>query len=369
MVGLLAASAVFAGVNFSGRFRGGYVFTFPKDGNASIGPWHEGEGKLTVKASDDNGIWTVTLKGTAKTGTKFFDEDDMFNANAKINIDKLVSFLGGDMGDFSLALNVGNNSKMQGLTAYNGKSGGDYYKFKSAGQYMTEIQFGWADYFDLNVAFDPTFGADKVASIIVSAKTSPIEGLGISAAYTFNGYDKMYAALSDTPGDDELLEEIYFKNGIDVAASIDLAKMIGLDFNLGVEVHDVIALGLCPAAYNGSNDIKVNVNGLQAGVYGGIDLINAYAEYRLGLSFGDDISATYLVNGVKAGVKSSCGLDGFTAKVEFETKNFNNIANNFTVTGDVEYKLGSSGVVTGLELKYDAGKTAFSMTPRVVINF
>ena len=100
LVGLLAASSVFAGINFSGSFKGGYkaVLTLDDMSKTTLQPNDEKEGTLSVTAKDDDGIWSVTLKNEFSIGNMKAD------GTATINFDKLAAKLGSDWGNWTLKL-------------------------------------------------------------------------------------------------------------------------------------------------------------------------------------------------------------------------------------------------------------------------
>ena len=133
-VALLACSTVFAAVNLSGEFEGGYKFLFSDGEYSATTQDGKTEGKVTLKFTDDAGIWTVNVKGLAT-----LDSGNALKANLSLNLAALMAANGVDLGDVSLALSLGANDKMTALSAYNDVTGDELYKFKNNGKYSTEL--------------------------------------------------------------------------------------------------------------------------------------------------------------------------------------------------------------------------------------
>ena len=150
LVAILASATLFA-VDISGRFRAGYTFNF-NDG-VTVTPWKAKEAKLTFKVSDDAGIWTINIKDFQDS----LDSNDKLAANLSLNMAALLADNGVDLGDVSLSVSIGANSRMTALSAYNDVTGDELYKFKNDGEYSTEIAVGYGDLIQTKIAVDPTW--------------------------------------------------------------------------------------------------------------------------------------------------------------------------------------------------------------------
>ena len=221
-VALLACSTVFAAaVNLSGEFEGGYKFLFSDGEYSATTQDGKTEGKVTLKFTDDAGIWTVNVKGLAT-----LDSGNALKANLSLNLAALMAANGVDLGDVSLALSLGANDKMTALSAYNDVTGDELYKFKNDGLYSTELAVGYGDLIQTKIAVDPKVVGSKFA-LVASALTKPVDGVAVSVAYAHNGYFKLSDETEKTP-----------ENAASVAADINVGTLAGLDFDLGVTVYD-----------------------------------------------------------------------------------------------------------------------------------
>ena len=156
-VALLACSTVFAAaVNLSGEFEGGYKFLFSDGEYSATTQDGKTEGKVTLKFTDDAGIWTVNVKGLAS-----LDSSNELDANLSLNLAALMAANGVDLGDVSLALSLGANKQMTALSAYNDVTGDELYKFKNDGDYSTELAVGYGDLIQTKIAVDPKVVGSK----------------------------------------------------------------------------------------------------------------------------------------------------------------------------------------------------------------
>ena len=353
-VALLACTTVFAAFNVTGEFEAGYKFGF--NGGFSAEAQDNAEGKVTFKITDDAGIWTVNVKALDE-----LDSSNKLDANLSLDIAALLAANGTDLGDFDLALSIGANSKMTALSAYNDVTGDELFKLKSNGAYSTELTIGYGDLVQAKIAVDPTAEVSKEMPIIVSAKTTPVEGVSVSAGYTYQGY--MYLAAinplewvivaTDPDKEDEEKAEGVVDHGVTVAADVNVGTLADLDFNLGVTAYDNIG-------FNG----KTVFNTLAAGIYGGVDVVDGFFEFRMD-NYTVDKAPTTTVLGMKTQVNinvvENLGLD-----VYFNIGNFDEFNTTYAVGGDVSYTL--SGVKFAANLDY-AGTGGFSITPKIVVTF
>ena len=353
VVAMLATATLFAGVSFSGRFRQGYTFTFPEEGDATSAAWKTEEAKLVIKFSDDNGLWTVGLKNIGA-----LDSNDKWAANASFDVTKALALGGMDLGDFSLAISLGNNSKMTALSAYSDPTGNEYYKLKNNGKESMQLAMGYGKLAKFNVAFDPTSDG---GSIVISAKTEPVDGIALAAAYSYKGYiADGFAKGKDAAGKDVF--DLTADHVFGFSANADIAKLADLDFKLGVSAYDNVAL----AEVSG---VKYTYNSFAVAVSGGVDLVDAYAEFTMGNAIpekGDSESKYGLNMQVNLNPIEKLALD-----VYYNIADLENAGKYFSVGADASYDL--AGVELALNADYTKageGKTGkFSLTPKMIIVF
>ena len=332
-VALLACSTVFAAVNLSGEFEAGYKFSFKDEFKAD--PQDNAEGKVTVKVSDDAGIWTVNVKGLAS-----LDSSNALDANLSLNLAALMAANGVDLGDVSLALSLGANKQMTALSAYNDVTGDELYKFKNDGLYSTELAVGYGDLIQTKIAVDPKVVGSKFA-LVASALTKPVDGVAVSVAYAHNGYFKLSDETEKTP-----------ENAASVAADINVGTLAGLDFDLGVTVYD-----------NFGWQKDASDNAFAVAVYGGVDVVDAFFELRMDNQIYDKNTESLfgMKSQVNLNVVENLGLD-----VYFNIGDFEAFDTTYSVGGDVSYTV--SGVKFAANLDY-AAVAGFSITPKIVVTF
>ena len=347
-VALLACTTVFAALNVSGEFEAGYKFSF-KDGKYAAESQDAKEGKFVLKVTDDANIWTINIKALDK-----LDSSNKLDGNLALDLDALLAANGVDMGDVSLALSIGNNSAMTALSAYNDVTGDAGYKFKNNGNYSTELAVGYGDYIQTKIAFDPR--ADKRneetgtveegtgnGSLVISAMTAPVDGVKVSLAYSRDAVIYAY-------GSDDGANAKKAINAFGGAVDLNVGALAGLDFDLGVSVYDNIGFDTW--------------NALAAAVYGGVDVVDAYIEFRMDNDLATETNQFGMKSQVNFNVVENLGLDVF-----FNIGNFDAFKSTYEVGGDVSYTL--SGVKFAANLKYagDTGNGVFSITPKVVVTF
>ena len=334
-VALLACSTVFAAVNLSGEFEGGYKFLFSDGEYSATTQDGKTEGKVTLKFTDDAGIWTVNVKGLAT-----LDSGNALDANLSLNLAALMAANGVDLGEVSLALSLGANKQMTALSAYNDVTGDELYKFKNDGKYSTELAVGYGDLIQTKIAVDPKVVGSKFA-LVASALTKPVDGVAVSVAYAHNGYFKLSDGAEKTP-----------ENAASVAADINVGTLAGLDFDLGVTVYD-----------NFGWKKDASDNAFAAAVYGGVDVVDAFFEFRMdNVTVAKETATTLgMKTQVNLNVIENVGLD-----VYFAIEDFDNVEGSYTVGGDVSYTI--SGVKFAGKLNYEAG-AGFSVTPKIVVTF
>ena len=339
LVAILASATLFA-VDISGRFRAGYTFNF-NDG-VTVTPWKAKEAKLTFKVSDDAGIWTINIKDFQDS----LDSNDKLAANLSLNMAALLADNGVDLGDVSLSVSIGANSRMTALSAYNDVTGDELFKLKNDGKYSTEIAVGYGDLIQTKIAVDPTSEVTKKMPLVISAMTTPVDGVSLSVGYAYNGY--MYTAKATPWGKTEGAVD----HGVTVATNVNVGTLAGLDFDLGVTAYDNIG-------FTGKN----TYNNFAAAVYGGVDVVDAYFEFRMDNTKIADVATNVfgMKTQVNFNVVENLGLDVYLSASDFSA-----FGDSFAVGGDVSYTI--SGVEFAANMEYGAG-AGFSVTPKVIVVF
>ena len=418
IVALLATATLFAGVSFSGRFRQGYTFAFEKDKDAAVSPWKTEEAKLVMKVADDNGLWTVNLKNVGA-----LDSNDKWSANASFDLTKAFALGGIDLGDFSLALSLGANTKMTALSAYTDPTGNEYFKLKNNGSETIQLSTGYGNLVKFNIAVDPTISkttvetttqvktplttvtgsgstgdvtitlpegsyvytdsttesvVEKEASVVLSVSSEPINGVAVAAAYAYNGW------LADSFTGLYTEDGLTAKNMIGFSANVDVAKLVGLNFKLGVSVYDNIAFFDEDAKIFG----KDSYNSFAAAISGGIDLVDAFVEFTMGngIPVLDKTGAPVFTDKNEIDSYNNFGLnmqvnlnlvENLGLDVYYNIYNLAKAGDNFAVGGDVSYTF--AGVEFALNAEYartlgttiakNATEGTFSLTPKMIIVF
>ncbi|MFA6891145.1 MAG: hypothetical protein WCQ66_03570, partial [Sphaerochaetaceae bacterium] len=150
LVLMVATAAAFAGsVNFSGRVRAGYVFTFGSTN--TITPKYNPEGKINFVVADSDGLWTITYKSVGDT----FGSNEKFGANITADVTKALAKNGIAVGDLSLKYSIGSNWS-SGLTAYSDPNGNGYDVMDLASTYASSVTVGYGDLVTMKAIVDPT---------------------------------------------------------------------------------------------------------------------------------------------------------------------------------------------------------------------
>ncbi len=340
IVALLATASLFAGVKFSGRFRQGYVFSFGEK-ETTVSEWKSEEAKLVMKFSDDDGVWTVGLKATGD-----LDSNDKWAANATVDVKKLLAAADVDTGDFGLKLSLGNNGKMTALSAYDDAvTGNEYWKLKSNGKASFQLAATY-DMVKFNVAVDPT--TDGKTASVVSVLVAPVDGVSVGAAYAYKAW------MADQYYDGDSTPAWTADNGINASFKVDVAELADLDFDLSVSAYENYLIG--------ENDIKYS--SLAANVYGGYENVSGGVEFVMGTAISK--SSTESKTGINT-VVNYAAADDLAFDAFFNILDLSDVSKTFTVGADATYSL--AGIDFGLQLKYAAAKSTFSVRPSMVIVF
>lgn len=364
------AAPLMAGVNFTGRFRAGWTMDINSKDGFTIQPYKSSDTKITLRALDDNNIWSITVDGTFKNVN-----DISVKANMSLSITDLLKYLGHDTKEATFKMTVISDDKGTALSAYNDKAGDGYYKFRNNGIYNLQLQFGYLNYISLSIVGDPTFGTfsnikDKDPSVAISLLSSPIKGMEISGAFAYNGYQKDYVLLvSNNPNDDELVKEIQFKYGVNGAFDYNIGTALNLKYDLGLSFWDTFAMDMTPYK---KNSYKVpssgdNANFLHVGFYGGNDIVNGYLEYRLGIMLPNNENAMY-AHGLKIGLEIE-PVTGLTFNAHYTINNFRAIAKDYEIGFNTQYSFSGTSILLNLDIKWLSIKNELTITPRFSISF
>ena len=406
----LAATSVFAGVNFSGDFVTGYVFNTSKN-DADEWTWKTGifgqdnldtnQTQLNLGIADDNGVWALTFEGEIMVdGTAFDSPKDRIATDITLDLAKLIM---GDT-DWTAKLQLLANDRITALRAYSNKSGLNYDRVRTTepGLWANAI-VGYGDLLQVQIGGAPALtatadnaGGKTYGDFIVSAMTKPISGLAVSVDWALVGdggtnweesayndaLDAAIEALNPVSQETEIAAlqarkinsagsfEAKTAGVIGAAADVNIGEMLGLDFNIGVGVADKY--------YYGENR-KTNV--LAAQVYGGIDLLSAYVEY-VNWYCGVENYPIDMVNMLHFGIDLNV-IEGLILNVYTGAGDLEHYGDSFYVGGNIGYEV--AGVTFQLNLQYDEGgymtsvggdisngavkAQGFSITPMVKVSF
>ena len=328
----LAMTSVFAAVNFSGELVAGYAFQYSgeKWTNHIVG--QDGEDtnttKLLLGIADDNGVWSVGVEGVLVSDGR---------VSGDLNVDLLKAF--GLDTDFSLGLGLLVNDEQTGLRAYNNLSGKNFDRIRTAAQGLwAGLNFGYGDLIKVQVAGSPATGAvsdggdlapnadgakptgigANAGDLIISAMSTPIEGLTVSVDWALKGEDKAYVKTGN--------EGIF-----GAAVNANVGAMLGLDFDLGVALMDRWQYG-------------DNYNAFGASVYGGVDLVQAGIEYVLRTK-DDQTTRHFFYAKADFNVVENMTLGVFGGAMDLLTAD-----QNWYVGGNIGYTI--SGVTFKLNVEY-----------------
>ncbi len=340
----LATTGVFAAVNLTGEFVGGYNFNMDKDGKwTSHIMGQDGTGthttKLNLGFADEDGVWSVTTEGEMKAdgrlaGDISIDMMKLFDADSDVSV------------KFGLAM----NDEQTVLRAYSNQSGKNFDRIRTAGTGLwANVNVAYGDLVQVQVAGAPEFTSntdpddgDEVkihgagGDLVVSAMTAPIDGLKVSAGWVLKG-DSQNSTGTD--------------GAFTAAADVNVATLAGLDFDLGVSASYIYGFG----AEN---------NVIAATVYGGVDVVSLAAEWSLNTA----TDKNFLYVGADLNVVENMLLDVFFGATDLES-----FGDTFYVGGDIGYTV--KNVTFQLGLEYAAGDAfsydlpGLSIVPQISVAF
>lgn len=351
----LAMSSVFAAVNFSGEFKGGYQFQYKNDAWTGHVQGQDGDDtnttKLNLGIADDNGVWSVGIEGALVADGR---------VTGDISIDMIKLF--GIDSDLSVKFGLAANDEQTVLRAYANPTGKNLDRIRtSAAGVWANVAVGYGDYVTVQVAGSPKtaavadggdvnpsvggtgkytgFGA-CVGDLAISALGKPMAGLEISAGWVLKGDGQ------NNSGD---------KGAFTAAVDANVGAMAELGFDLGVS-----------ASYIYGIDPKNHV--VSAAVYGGVDMVDAYVEYSYNTVETAD-RQNFLAVGANFNLVENMLLD-----VYFGSNKLSTFADNLFVGGDIGYTVNNVTFALGVEysagaksLKYD--NTGLVIVPTVGVSF
>ncbi len=363
----LATAGAFAAVNFSGSLTAGYQFQWLDGDFSSHVQGQDGDdtntAKINLSIADDNGIWNVNLEGTP-----FVDDSGAIAGD--VSVDLLKSF--GVESDFGLKIGFAANDEQTIQRAYHGVFGKNFDRIRTAAPGVwANANLSYGDLVTVTVAGAPELQAYKNQTGItggdfaVSAIVRPLEGLAVSAGWVMNGKADENAVISAYAADEYqgTAPAAMGGNGL-VAGAVDvnIASLIGLDFDLGVSVADKYAFAATEEA--------PGYNLLSASVYAGFDIVDVGVEYAYQ-------SATNLPEGTEAyahflGLKVDLNLiENMILNVYGGAWDVAQFAKTYFVGGEVGYTLANVTYTLGIEysesksLSYD--NAGFVLVPSISV--
>ena len=362
LVAVLAATSVFAGVNFSGGIKTGYALTWNKDGDFAAYQYGSNKtdtnmAELDLAVADENGLWNATLNGGVS-----LNGDDYISGSLALDAAKILSAaLNKDLPVSAKLSLVGPNNNIAGLRAYSNKSGNNYDRLRTgvsglktnvvvAYEKLVLVQFAIAP--KLSGDSSVTYDSDGVAvlannNIVTSVLITPVDGVNVSVDYGYNS-------------------DFNYKHAVAGAANVDISKLADLDFTIGVAASDKY----------GAKDSDNFKNIVAVEVYGKVKDISLNAEYAL-TSAKTDGGDTTNTHGLHLGADFSALVENAKLDAYFGSKDLKNFSDKWYVGGDVGYKL--SGITLNLGVEYNKGgqknvgsnapKDSFVLVPSISVAF
>lgn len=364
LVAIMASAAVFAGVSFSGSFTAGYNANYNND-EWNFYPYGDDDdgtedGTLKLTVSDDDGIWSANVMAI-----DLFDDSGDVDASLSVNFAKAIASALNTESPVDVSFSIGTH-RYTTLRAYSNQSGNNWDRVRSVGKgYITALQVGYGDLIQVAASLDPgseatsTDGNNSVAygktnpDFTISALTKPVDGVAVSVDYAYNGENKN-SWKNESAGTASLSNT----NGIfGAAVNFNIGTIAGLGFDLGVSVAE-------------RYQIEDKYNVLAATVYGGADMVTAYAEYALRTNAGENCDETYHYLHVGADFAL---VDNMNLDLYFGADDILSFADTYHFGGNVGYTL--AGVKYNLGLEYAKGDSfnynnnGLSIVPSISVSF
>ncbi len=358
LVAVLAATSVFAGVNFSGGIKTGYALTWNKDGDFAAYQYGSDKtdsnmAELDLAVADENGLWNATLNGAVS-----LNGDDYISGSLTLDAAKILSAaLDKDLPVSAKLSLVGPNNNVAGLRAYSNKSSNNYDRLRTdrdkfsslktnvvvAYEKLVQVQFAVAP----KLSGSSTVVEENYNTIVTSVLFAPVDGVKASVDYGYNS-------------------DFKYKHAIAGAANVDISKLADLDFTIGLAASDKYG-------FNDSDNFK---NIVAVEVYGNVKGIALNAEYALTTAKADAGDTTN-THGLHLGADFSALVENTKLDAYFGSKKLNEFSDNWYVGGDIGYKL--SGITLNLGLEYNKGgqknvgsnapKDSFVLVPSISVAF
>ena len=353
LVAVLAATSVFAGVNFSGGIKTGYALTWNKDGDFAAYQYGSDKtdtnmAELDLAVADENGLWNATLNGGVS-----LNGDDYISGSLTLDAAKILSAaLNKDLPVSAKLSLVGPNNNIAGLRAYSNKSGNNYDRLRTGSDSLkTNVVVAYENLVQVQFAVAPKLAGSTAAkaenTFVTSALFVPVDGVKASVDYGFNS-------------------DFGYKHAVAGAVNVDIAKLADLDFTIGVAASDKY----------GAKDSDNFKNIVAVEVYGNVKDISLNAEYAL-TSAKTDGGDTTNTHGLHLGADFSALVENAKLDAYFGSKDLKNFSDKWYVGGDVGYKL--SGITLNLGVEYNKGgqknvgsnapKDSFVLVPSISVAF
>lgn len=382
LVAIMASAAVFAGVSFSGSFTAGYNANYKND-EWKFYPYGDDDdgtedGTLKLKVSDDDGIWSANVMAI-----DLFDDSGDVDASLSVNFAKAIASALNTESPVDVSFSIGTH-RYTTLRAYSNISGNNWDRVRSVGNgYITALQVGYGDLIQIAASIDPgsaktsTDGhhnyqqpldadgnpvdgdwyngigyAETRPDFTISALTKPVDGIAVSVDFAYNGEDKSDDGVKTNPYGDKGTNGVF-----GAAADFNIGTIAGLGFDLGVSVAE-------------RYQIEDKYNVLAATVYGGVDMVTAYAEYALRSNAGTNSDETYhyLHVGADFALVENMNLD-----VYFGADDILSFADTYHFGGNVGYTLAGVKYNLGIEYakggSYNYNNNGLSIVPSISVSF
>jgi len=355
MVAIIAVGSVFAGVKLSGEFGFGYEMNFDdgfhayrygQDGNDSAAA------KFNIKGTDDDGIFSVTLRSIDDDDERVFNQSGQFEAFADVDLSKALAKAYDLEMPVTLKVSGGYLYDIAGNRADADLSDKHWARVKTVKMYSgISAEIGYDKYVKVTVAGDPAKdNAQKIDNreFMVNAIVTPVDGVAVAGTY---------ARLSDQSGND---------GAFNVATKVDVQKLADLDFSV-----------VASAAYR--YNMSTEKSSIAATVSTGFDKFGIDAEYAIdfGGKDGNDDTVNKFYLAANTGIVENVDLGAYIICTNVEE-----FGDSFEVGATAGYSMGNIGLnlkvgyvgfdgnTTGAKLPdLNFDKKGFNITPSFSVSF
>ena len=344
----LAMTSVFAAVNFSGEFVGGFAFKVggPEDYVGMV-YGQDGENtdttKLNLGIADENGVWDLTLKG-------YFYADDRLFGSLNLDLAKLIA------GDTAVSAKLGlTYGCLTGLRAYSMQK--DFDRIRTADAFWASLNLAYA--FDGGSVEAMVGGAPELMAngektpfggnqgdFMASVKAA-WNGLAVAGTYVLKG-DVSDSSMGGT-GD-------YGKGIAGGSIDVNLGSLIGTDFDFGLAASDKYSFG-----------DKINM--LAGAVYFGFDPAKVTVQYGLTTQEGTE-AKHFLYAGVDVTAIENLALTVYGGAYDFAAESWYVGATGGYTVSNITFQLGLE-YANNTSYKYDgtSDNGGFWIVPSIKIAF